>query len=234
MCHQIFFKRHGIEARVWGHEYDICQMRLLSQHLPAKEHVDILAINSGIGDSPMQLRSILNHATIQSSLYQVTDNPNFLADIRPWSEQVEFIESSRMLDELAVCFGDKHFDFIMIIPPLEPIDSSERILSILKERLTDDGILSFHVTNSLFLELLKEKVSHQEPILTNDDLKTAQFLSRLSNQFKILSVNGYNDNDISFEDVVKFVEQSNMHIAKEQYSFLACNRILVVAQKTDS
>lgn len=115
----------------------------LFEYLPCNEegHVDVLGINCGIGGNPLKVKESIkeNVHNLDVVTYNVTDEKCYIEDLKVVSDITEYIDSCA---DIYSIFTNKKFKYIIFESKLETYKDPLSILSSLKKRLVEDGIVA--------------------------------------------------------------------------------------------
>lgn len=101
---------------------------------------NILGINCGLGSDPLKIRESIkeNAQNLNSFVYNVTDEKEYLLDVEGVSDDVMYVNTQQ---ELFNAFSDKLFDYIIFEGDLWKYSDTQKIISDLLGRLTQNGNL---------------------------------------------------------------------------------------------
>ncbi|NFH01104.1 glycosyltransferase [Clostridium botulinum] len=135
---QEFYNAFGIDP--W--ETGCCFNEELFKYLPCNDtkHVDILGINCGIGSNPLKVKESIKEIAhnLDVTIYNITDEENYIEDLKGISNVAEYINSCEYIDKI---FTGKKFKYIIFESKVETYKDPVLIISELKKRLVEDGII---------------------------------------------------------------------------------------------
>lgn len=160
---QEFFNTFGIDP--WGTGF--CWDSELFKYLPCNdiEHVDVLGINCGIGSNPLKVKESIkeNVHNLDVTTYNVTDEKCYMEDLKGISDVAEYIDYCSEVDSI---FTNKKFKYIIFESKLEIYKNPLLIISRLKKRLVEDGIISIKTLDKDLQSLIINEYSNA--IQSND------------------------------------------------------------------
>lgn len=135
---QEFYNAFGIDP--W--ETGCCFDEELFKYLPCNDtkHVDILGINCGIGSNPLKVKESIKEIAhnLDVTIYNITDEENYIEDLKGISNVAEYINSCEDIDKI---FTGKKFKYIIFESKVETYKDPLLIISELKKRLAEGGII---------------------------------------------------------------------------------------------
>ena len=138
---QLFLDKNGVDAWGSGFCYDPVAIQLFIQCLPAGGDVELLALDCGFGDTPLQLRSRLRRQRRACRLYQLTAQKKYLPDLAPLSDQAELVPW--LAEGIAQAFAGRLFSAAYIGRDIGCYEDIPALLEQLAARLRPGGILVF-------------------------------------------------------------------------------------------
>lgn len=149
-----FYSTFGIDP--WGTGF--CWAPVLFEYLPCNdnEHVDVLGINCGIGSNPLKVKESIkeNVHNLDVITYNVTDEKCYIEDLKGVSDFAEYINSCSNIDCI---FDDKKFKYIIFESKLETYEDPLLMISNLKKRLVEDGIIAIKTLDEGLQNKIKNK-----------------------------------------------------------------------------
>ena len=142
----LFQEKNGVDAWGNGFCYDYGAVRLLTQCAGQREEVSLLGLDCGFGDTPLQMRNELRHLHRAFRLYQVTIQPEYAPDLRPFSDEF-LLESGSASDAVRTAFPGQTFDLIYLERSLAYYPDWRELLRQAYARLTAGGFLLLKVEN---------------------------------------------------------------------------------------
>lgn len=143
---ELFRAKNGVDAWGTGFCYDYNGVRLLMQCAADRREVTALSVDSGFGDTPLQVRNELRRQGRTCRLYQITAQPEYAPDLRPWSDGFALAQGS-LPAALRDQFPGERFDLIELERPLGRYENFRGLLQAAGERLAPRGALLFRVEN---------------------------------------------------------------------------------------
>ncbi|WP_273321786.1 glycosyltransferase family 2 protein [Vallitalea guaymasensis] len=148
---KLFFNRYGINAWSTGFCYDPLLIKALN--IRKRYQVNILGINSGFGSNPLKIKTLhkeINSQTIR--LYFVTDNLNYIKDLKVYSNDVVY--SKNVISVLKNNVFS--YNYIIIEDNVTEVINSSTNLDKFKYKLSEDGIIAIQVKHNKDKELLNK------------------------------------------------------------------------------
>lgn len=147
-----FLDIFGVDPLGVGVEFDPNLFKSLS--LNDESHVDILGINCGVGSTPLKIKESLkeNVHNLDVEIYNVTDEINYMQDLKGISDMVEFIDNCELVESI---FSNKKFNYIVIESKLETYANPAEMIIKLKNRLVDNGTIIIKTDNNILKEKIK-------------------------------------------------------------------------------
>lgn len=156
---QAFFDVFGVDP--WGTGF--CYDPSLFELLPCddKGQIKILGVNSGLGSNPLKVQQSIkeNAHNLDVKLYNVTDNPANIANLKGLSDEFEFVAS---VDDMQGIFEGIEFDYIVAEDIAPKYDNIGDIIRKLAKSLKQGGYFAVKIPNpSLKAKLRKEFCASQ-------------------------------------------------------------------------
>ena len=145
---ELFKAKNGIDAwgNGWGYDYQMVQ--LLLRDTAAQENINVLALDCGMGDTPLQIRNELRHRNQAGRIYQLTSQESYLPDIKLHSEQAFFTQN--LVAGLLNDFDTAMFHCAVLGRNVEDYENFSQLLYAVSQRLTADGLFVFSCKNPFF------------------------------------------------------------------------------------
>lgn len=147
---ELFRKKHGVDPWDTGFCYLPPVIEFLERKLPAKGPVDLLAVDCGFGDTPLQLRSRMRRQNRACRLYQLTTQKEYLPDLTPLSDEVRFVP--QMAEGIAEEFDGKLFTAAYLGRDIACYEDFPALLALLSARLVPGGVLVFTCQNPFYFD----------------------------------------------------------------------------------
>lgn len=144
----LFLSKHGVDPWLNGAYYDyfVCD-RLQRLPPPLCSEAEILGLDCGFGDTPLQIANLLRQKGVAARIDNVTLQGEYADDLRPLSRAFHLAgQESGLLDWLK---GAGQYDYIYLSRPLETYSDWKTLLTRLAGRLKPGGLLVFCVSNAL-------------------------------------------------------------------------------------
>jgi len=150
---KLFVEKHRVDPWENGayYDYHVCS-QLKNRKMPLGLQTDILGVDCGFGDTPLQISNLLRGIGITSSIDNVTVQLQYAEDLKGMSRTLLAAEDERgLLDCLSKDLADRQYGYIYLSRPLENYSNWKELLNRLCDRLETGGTLIFSVTNALDL-----------------------------------------------------------------------------------
>ena len=189
---KLFITKHGVDP--WGngayYDYYICT-QLKSIKLPAVQEAEILGVDCGFGDTPLQIANILRNNGIAAQIDSVTAQKQYSGDLKSISRTLLLADDERgLLGCLFKDLSERQYDYIYISRPLEQYVEWRELLDCLSDLLKPGGILMLHLSNALditnfqWFSALAFPAGRERLNYLNPDVVEAHLKSRLGGVFR--------------------------------------------------
>ena len=155
----LFKDKHDIDPWGTGFCYDHTAILLLQQHISLMpEDCAILGIDCGMGDTLLQIRNEFRHLHRNCSLFHVTDQEEYEADLKAFVDGYSLVDSWRtgVLDST---LEEKRFHVIYVGRRMEDYPNIEDLLASLRSHMYPGGYLIFWCENPFFGTKLSQMLS---------------------------------------------------------------------------
>lgn len=149
----LFYQRHGVKAWDNGCCYIDRDVDLLTQKLPPEGPVDLLALDCGFGDTPLQFRNRMRRQSRECHLYQLTTQKAYLPDLIPLSDEARLVPW--IAEGVAEEFNGKCFSLAYIGRDIACYEDFPVLLAQLSARLVPGGVLVFTCQNPFYIDDLQ-------------------------------------------------------------------------------
>jgi len=224
---ELFRQKHGIDAWGTGFCYDYQAVRLLLKVLPAKGDLNILGLDCGMGDTPLQIRNELRHRGQEGRLYQLTGQKQYLPDLTPHSTYVHFVPD--LAGRLQEYFGETAFHCIYLGQDIGQYGDYDDLLKAVSQRLAPDGCVLFSCANPFYAWTLHAFLQFSFPdeearcVLTNIE-RLRQTAERYFARVQIVgleqSINGLNEFAERHFGTGEHLKAISQRLCVQQYYFL--------------
>lgn len=201
---ELFRQKHGIDPWGIGCHYLPSVIQLLEMKLPAEGPVDLLALDCGFGDTPLQLRNRMRRQNRVCRLYQLTTQKAYMPDLMPFSDEVRLVPW--MAEGVAEAFDGKLFTAACLGRDIACYEDFPALLALLSARLVPGGVLAFMCQNPFYIQDLRMLLQFSLP----DDLAQCAFanpekvLKEAKKYFSAVQV-GIEENPT--DDITEFVHK---------------------------
>lgn len=130
----------------WGTGF--CWDPQLIKELPCDEigHIDVLGINCGIGSNPLKIKESIKEKArnLDVTTYNVTDEASYIEDLKGVSDVTEYVNTC---EDIENTFKAKKFKYIVFESKFEIYNNPLKILSDLKDRIVEGGIIAIKISD---------------------------------------------------------------------------------------
>lgn len=145
---ELFERKHGVDAWGNGFCYDYHAMQLFSQVLPAQETAYLLAIDCGMGDTPMQLRNELRRRGQGCEVTPLTCQKEYLPDLRPQFRKTQW--AADLADGLNSLPAGQSFTCAFLGRDIGVYENFPQLLKAVSSKLCPGGWLVFSCENPFY------------------------------------------------------------------------------------
>lgn len=155
---EAFFKEFGADPWGTGFCFDLYLMQAI-QFSP-KGHIDILGINSGLGDNPLQIKEAYKEyfGLTDAALYCVYEDDILGQSMAGIADVFKRIEGARDLKRI---FPQLKFDHIIMEDPFRKRTEPEALIRLFQKRLKPDGEFALRLTNQQAEQLQKKEPEYR-------------------------------------------------------------------------
>lgn len=229
---KFFFQKHLIDAWDAGFCYDYNLVNLLMRpKFPVHpEAYSILGIDSGFGDSPLQVKNILRHKNLKASIYNITFQKQFLPDLEPLSDNLKLVDSIRYYPEALQAYEDDFFDFAIFSQDISQYPIYIELLKVLCSKLRPNGTLTFKFANPFFALTLNSFFNLDSTKLKTQLLFPEQLKNDLQTLFQSITLLPMKE---SVNGIEKFADRIYGHTSnkKQIIDILSTSMYYVLCQK---
>lgn len=148
---KLFSKRYGFKPLSHGYCYDPVIMEMIHP-LPTSGTAHVLAVNCGIGDTPLQIRNALRKAGLESDIYYVSSEKMFVEDVKPIAHELVETDARSLPQAIKESFPDLQFAYVCMDKEIKGAQLHYDLVEALASRMTTNSKLLFTVQNPLFIE----------------------------------------------------------------------------------
>lgn len=145
---ELFKKKHGMDAWGNGFCYDYYGVQLMRQLLPSQGDATLLALDCGMGDTPLQIRNELWQRYQGCQIYQLTSQEEYLPDLKPFSQEALF--APRLSASAGQAFPGVRFSCAYLSRDIGMYEEYDRLLECVSNRLENGGFLVFSCANPFY------------------------------------------------------------------------------------
>jgi len=145
---ELFKRKNGVDAWGNGFCYDYQAVQLLLKLLPTEGRINILGLDCGMGDTPLQIANVLRHRKQDSRVYQLTSQAAYLDDIGPQSVEARAVAS--LTEGVGEDFTGMSFHCAVIGRDIGEYEDYPELLAAVSKKLIPGGWLVFSLTNPYF------------------------------------------------------------------------------------
>lgn len=248
---ELFLKKNGIHVDYLGMYYDVeligglnkwiepygsKEVHNLSEGLSAKD-VNILAIDCGVGDSPMQLKNCLNLNGYRSKIYHLTSDQLVEIDSKPLVDEFVCVPEEDLIQAIHDQFASLKFDYVCIDNPQRLSKLSPEFLEAIASRMTEDGLLAFNLLNEQWIETIeqmKDFVTTKQPLekWCSVSSKTLnQLIKILSENFVVKSVKSVESGMYPKDKLIDTIKLVYGAVSPSEYMPIFVRKYTLVCQK---
>lgn len=166
---RLFLQKNGVDA--WGNGccYDYHGVQSICQFLPSQGDAAMLALDCGMGDTPLQIRNELRQRNQGCQIYQLTSQEEYLPDLTPFFQKV--LSSPQLTAEIGRAFEGVRFSCAYLGRDIGMYEDCDRLLESVSNRLVKGGLFVFSCANPFYAltlhKLFNFSVPEERCILTN-------------------------------------------------------------------
>lgn len=142
---ELFQKKHGVDAWGNGFCYDYQTVQLFCQLLPGSGDAVLLALDCGMGDTPLQIRNELRYRHQDCQIYQLTSQEEYLPDLKPLSREALFCP--QLVQGVGHAFVDVSFTCAYLGRDIGAYEDCDKLLECISRRMAAGGYLVFFCAN---------------------------------------------------------------------------------------
>ena len=144
----LFRQKNGIDPWGNGFCYDYHAIQLLRKYFPKKKALNVLGLDCGIGDTPLQIKNELRHMGRDCDIYQITAKKEYLPDQEPISR--EAVYARYLEDGVKSAFGSVQFDCAYLGRGLNEYEDISALLEAVARRLKPGACFVAFFDNPFF------------------------------------------------------------------------------------
>lgn len=158
---ELFLKKNGVDAWGSGFCFDYPAVQLLMNTLPQQGPVDILGLDCGMGDTPLQIRNELRHRHQEGQICQLTCQEQYLPDVKPHSQEAYF--EPDLTIGLQKHFSEKTFYCVYLGQDIGKYMEPAKLLEVIAKKMISGGCLVFFCDNPFFAVNLHQLLQFSLP-----------------------------------------------------------------------
>lgn len=158
---ELFQQKNGIDPWGTGFCYDYTAVQLIRQSLPQRSNLNVLGIDCGMGDTPLQIRNELRHMERNCALYQVTTSEEYLPDQKPFSREALYVR--HLDDAIESTFIGVRFDCVYFGLDIAEYANVDKIIDRISARIAPGGVLTLFCGNPFFAPYLYALLERKLP-----------------------------------------------------------------------
>lgn len=242
---ELFARKNGINPCYLGMEYDWNLLNSLSKFINDQEYkklqvsknltspekktvsslqeVNVLAVNCGVGDSPMQLKNILKRNGYRVKIFHLTYDSLVEIDSKPLADVFVYVPKAEFIRGIYEYFAGYKFDYVLTDKPQSLAKLSPEFLDAVASRMTDNGILAFNLKNELRVktdEQIREFITTRQPSENwgSVSINTLnQLINILNKRFITKFVTPYESEYYNKDLVLSLIKQNYGNIKLNEY-----------------
>lgn len=187
---RLFLQKHGVDAWGNGCYYDYYGVQQMCQYLPTQGDAAMLALDCGMGDTPLQIRNELRRRDQGCQIYQLTSQEEYLPDLRPFFQEV--LCTPRLTAGVGQAFEGVGFSCVYLGRDIGTYEDCDRLLESVSNRLVKGGLFVFSCANPFYALTLHKLFNFSVPegrcILTDAE-RLGQKAQTYFSQVRALAVN---------------------------------------------
>lgn len=187
---ELFQKKHNVDAWGTGFCYDYHGIQLMCQVLPPQADAVLLALDCGMGDTPLQIRNALRQRHQGCQIYQLTSQEKYLPDLKPFSQNALF--APQLTTGVGQAFEGVQFSCAYLGRDIGTYEDYDQLLENISNRLAKGGAMVFSCANPFYAVTLHALLNFSVPegrcILTDVEHLRKTVQAHFS-QVQVVSVN---------------------------------------------
>ena len=185
---EIFQEKHEVDPWGIGFCYDYHTVKFLTTPILGEREANILAVNCGFGDTPLQLQNILKHVGKQTAIYQITTHPEYLKDITPHAKAALYSDQYYLAQMVESSFSDIKFSYVCIDEDISKVSFAVELMDAISKRMQVGGRLVFRLSNPFFAHTIHQFITFQLPQEQLTFLSPQLFVQRVRPLFSQVNV----------------------------------------------
>lgn len=157
----LFHQKWGVDAWGNGFCYDYTALQIFRQLSLPHGELSMLALDCGMGDTPMQMRNELRHVKRECSIFQLTSQPEYLPDIQPHSQEAFVLRD--LAEGVENAFPGSAFSFAYIGRDMACYGNWEHLMQAVSRILVPGGWLLCSCENPYFAATLHQLLRFEMP-----------------------------------------------------------------------
>lgn len=145
---ELFLQKNGVDAWGSGFCYDYHAIQIFQQIFSSRESQDVLCLDCGMGDTPLQIKNELRHLHRDCELYQLTSQRAYLPDLEPHSSKAAFVPD--LAEGVNALFDTKQFDLAYLGREIGQYEDGVPLLEAVSHRLIPGGWFVFTCGNPFY------------------------------------------------------------------------------------
>lgn len=200
---EIFRERYGVDPWGTGFCYNNNIVKFLTASSLSEQEANILAINCGFGDTPLQLQNVLRHMGKRTALYQITTCPEYLDDIKGHSQDAVYTDEPYLARQVACGFPDIAFSYVCMDEEISKVRFPVELIRALSHRMRPGGQLAFRLTNPFFANTIHQFINFRLPAERLTFLSPRYLVQKIQPLFREVQVASETGQVAGMEDFIK-------------------------------
>lgn len=200
---EIFREMHGVDPWGTGFCYNYNIVKFLTTSILPGQEANILAINCGFGDTPLQLQNELSHIGKQSAIYQITTSPEYLDDIKFHSQDAIYVDEPYLVQQVECNFPNIEFSYVCMDEEISKVRFAVELIRALSHRMRPGGHLVFRIANPFFANTVHQFINFQLPMERLTFLSPRYLVQNIQPLFQAVQVVSETGQIMGMEDFIK-------------------------------
>lgn len=147
---ELFYQKHHVDPWGNGFCYDYTSVQIAKQCLKPAKNIDLLALDCGFGDTPLQIRNEFRRIGCNVTLHNLTTEKKYAMDLQPLSDHFVLCNTS-LVDVVSTCFSNTEFDLVCLGKDAGCYPDIEELIVALYNRIVPGGFLLFNIENPWYV-----------------------------------------------------------------------------------
>lgn len=145
---ELFLKKCGVDPWGTGFCYDYNMVQFVLKILPPQGNISLLALDCGMGDTPLQIRNEFRRRQQTCRTCQLTSQAQYLADLKPHSDRASF--SPELATGVRENVAGRPFDCAILGRDIGAYEDYPQLLEAVSQALGSGRCLVFSCDNPFF------------------------------------------------------------------------------------